>query len=85
MTIDQAIIKMIIKDRSPTMRHVSRTTEVRWFCVFDRINLDLKIQIKYVDAKNQHTDMLTKNKFTRDDLLLLLNIIIFSMSSCSHF
>ena len=37
---DEAVIKMIIKGRSPTMRHVSRTHRVApdWF--FDRINLD---------------------------------------------
>ena len=56
--------------------------------LFDRINLDPKIQIQYVDSKNQLTDMLTKGSFTRDEwdhLLLLLNIMNFSMFSCSHF
>ena len=52
---NEAVIKMIIKGRSPTMRHVSRTH-----------NLDPKIQIKYIDTKNQLADMLTKGNFTRD-------------------
>ena len=34
---------------------------------FDRINLDSKIQIKYIDTKNQLADILTKGNFTRDE------------------
>ena len=47
----EAVIKMIIKGRSPTMRHVSRTHRVALDWLFDRINLDPKIQIKYIDTK----------------------------------
>ena len=57
---NEAVIKMIIKGRSPTMRHVSRTRRVSVDCSFDRINLDPKIQIKYIDTKNQLADMLLK-------------------------
>ena len=39
---NEAVIKMIIKGRSPTMRHVSRTHRVALDWLFDRINLDLK-------------------------------------------
>ena len=39
------VIKMIIKGRSPTMKHVSRTHRVALDWLFDRINLDSKIQI----------------------------------------
>ena len=62
---DQAVIKMTIKARSPSMRHVSRTNRValNWF--FDRINFDPKIQIRYVDAKNQLADILTKGSFSK--------------------
>ena len=35
-----AVMKMIIKGRSPTMRHVSRTHRVAPDWLFDRINLD---------------------------------------------
>ena len=41
---NEAVIRMIIKVRSPTMRHVSRTHRVALDWVFDRINLDPKIQ-----------------------------------------
>ena len=55
-----AVIKRIIIGRSPRMRHVSRTHRVALDWMFDRINLDPKIQIKYIDTKNQLTDILTK-------------------------
>ena len=64
---NEAVIKMIIKGRSPTMRHVSRTHRVALDWLFDRVNLDPKIQIKYVDTKNQLGDILTKGYFTRDE------------------
>ena len=57
---------MIIRGRSPTMRHVSRTHRVALDWLFDRINLDPKIQIKYIDTKHQLADMLTKGDLTRD-------------------
>ena len=42
---NEAVIKMIIKGRSPTTRHVSRTHRVALDWLFDRINLDPKIQV----------------------------------------
>ena len=77
---NEAVIKMIIKGRSPMMRHVSRTHRVVSEWLFDRINLTLKIQIKYVDTENQLADMLTKGSFTRDEwnhLLRLFNSFFF--------
>ena len=53
------------KAESPTMRHVRRTHRVALDWLFERINLDPKIQIKYVDTKNQLADMWTKGSFTR--------------------
>ena len=83
---NEAVIKMIIKGRSPTMRYVSRTHRVALDWLFDRINLDPKIQIKYIDTKNQLADILTKGNFTRDEwnhLLCLFNISHFSSTVCS--
>ena len=37
---NEAVIKMIIKGRSPTMRHVSKNHRVALDWLFDRINLD---------------------------------------------
>ena len=76
---------MIMKGRSPTMRHVSRTHRVALDWLFDRINLDPKIQIKYIDTKNQLSDILTKGNFTRDEwnhLLTLFDISQFSSTAC---
>ena len=69
---NEAVIKMIMKGRSLTMRHVSRTHRVALDWLFDRINMDSKIQIKYVDTKNQLADLLTKGSFTRDEWKHLL-------------
>ena len=84
---NEAVIKMIIKGRSPTMRHVPRTHRVAHDWLFDRINSDPKIQIIHVDTKIQLVDMLTTGSFTRDEwdhLLRWLNIMNFSMFSCIH-
>ena len=69
------------------MRHVSRTHWVALDWLLDRINLDPKIQIKYIDTKNQLADMLTKGNFTRDEwnhLLYLFNISHFSSTDYSE-
>ena len=42
--VNEAVIKMIIKGRSPTMRHVSRTYRVALDWLFDGLNLDTKIK-----------------------------------------
>ena len=83
---DEAVIKMIIKGRSPTMRHVSRTHGVALDWLLDRINLDSKIQIRCIDTKHQLADILTKGNFTRDErdnLLHLFNISHFSSTCCA--
>ena len=83
---NEAVIKMIIKGRGPTLRHVSRTHRVALDWLFDRIILDSKIQIKYIDTKSQLADILTKGNFTRDEwnhLLNLFNTSHFSPTVCS--
>ena len=82
-----AVIKMIIKGRRPTMRHVSRTHRVALDWLFDRINLDPKIEIKYIDTKNKLADILTKGQFTRDDGIIFcvcLKLAISVLSECSE-
>ena len=44
---DEAVIKMIIKGRSPTMRHATRTHRVALVWLFDRIKKDAKILIRF--------------------------------------
>ena len=82
---NEAVFKMIMKGRSPTKRHVSRTHRVALDWLFDRINLDSKSQIKYIDTKNQLADILTKGNFTRDEwnhLLTLFNTSHFTSTAC---
>ena len=59
---NEAVIKMIMKGRSPTMRHVSRTHRVALDWLFDRINVDPKIQIEYIDTNNQLADNLDQRE-----------------------
>ena len=77
---NEAVIKMIVKGKSPTMRHVSRTYRIALDLLFDRINLGSKIQIKYIDTKNQLADMLTKGNFTRDEWNHLLCFLALAIS-----
>ena len=68
------------------MRHVSRIHRVAldWLC--DRINLDSKIRIRYIDTKHQLADILTKGNFTRDEwnnFLQFFNISHFSSACCA--
>ena len=83
---NETVIKMIIKGRSPSKRHFSRTHRVALDWSFSRINLDRKIQIKCIDTKNQLADILTKGNFTLDEwnLLCLFNIGHFSSTNCSE-
>ena len=70
------------------MRHVSRNHRVALDWLFNRINLDVMIQIKYVDTKNHFVDLLTRCSYTCDEgghLLRLFNIMNFSILSCSQF
>ena len=83
---NEAVGKMIIKGRSPTMRHVSRTPRVALEMMFDRFNLDSQIQIRCIDTKHQFADILTKGNFKRDEwnnLRCLFNISYFNSICCS--
>ena len=84
---NEDVIMMIRKGRSQTIRHVSRTHRVALDWLFDRINLDSKIQIRYVDAKHELADTLIKCNFTRDEwnnLLHVFNISHFSSICCAE-
>ena len=76
---NEALIKMIIKSRRPTIRHVSRTHRVALDWLFDRINLHLRIQIRYSDSNHQLADNFTRDEW--NNLWCLFNISHFS-STC---
>ena len=54
---NEAVVKMIIKGRSPTTRHVSRTHRVALDWLLNRINLDPRIRIGYIDTTQQMADI----------------------------
>ena len=84
---DEFVIKMIITGRSPTMRHVSRTHRVAVDWLFDRTNLDSKIQIKYVDTNTNSQTSWQKgisHVMSGNNLHHLFNISHFSPLCCSQ-
>ena len=84
---NEAVIKMIIKVRNPTMRHVPEPTELLLIGCSIELIWSPKIQIKYIDTKNHLADILTKGNFTHDlwnHLLCLFNISHFSSTDCSE-
>ena len=87
---NEAVIKIAIESRSPTLSNVSRTHRVALDWLFGRINFDPKIQIRCVDTKNQLADILTKSSFSKDEWnnllrsLYIMNLSMFSRSYFSH-
>ncbi len=61
---NDAVVKMTLKRRSPNMRHVARTHRVDLDWLWDRINDDPGIRIKFVGTKEQIADIFTKGSFT---------------------
>ena len=64
MEDNDAVIKMLVKRRSPNMRHVARTQRVDLDWLFERINNDPGISVRYVNTTDQLADILTKGSFT---------------------
>ena len=84
---NEAVIKMIIKGRSPTMRHVSRElTELHLIgCLIELIWIP-RSKSNTSTPKTNSLTFLTKGSFTRDEwnhLLCLFNIGHFSPTVCS--
>ena len=91
----EAVILMIVKGRSPNLRHVSRTHRGDLDWLFERINLDSSIFIRYVRITEQLADMLTKCAFATIQWRFLMQLFdlhphpklnvdrMFSETSCS--
>ena len=71
---NEAVIKMIMKVRSPTMRHVSRTHRFALDGLFDRIIWTPKSKSSTLTPRNQLADILTEGNFTRDEWNHLLTL-----------
>ena len=63
---NDAVIKMVIKGRAPTLRHVPRTHKVDLDWLFERMRDDPGIYLKYVGTKEQIADIFTKGNFSKD-------------------
>ena len=64
--VNDAVIKMCIKGRSPAMRHVARTHRIDLDWLWERMRTDPGVFIKYVGTKKQIADMFTKGAFTTE-------------------
>ena len=83
---NEAVIKMIIKRQKSYNETRFQNPQSCFDWLFDRINLDSKIQRAYIDTKNQLADIFTKGNITRDEwnhLLNLFNISHFSSTACT--
>ena len=77
MEDNDAVIKMCMKVRAPTMRHVQRTQRIDVDSLLERIHTDNSIWIKYINTKCQLADIFTKGSFsvnTWNDLCKLLQV-----------
>ena len=76
---NEAVIKMIIKGRCDMCQEL---TGFQLIGCLTGLNVEPRIQIKYVDAKNHFAEKLSQRSFTRNEwnhLLHLLNIMNFSV------
>jgi hypothetical protein len=63
---NDAVIKMTLKMRAPTLRHVARTHRVDLDWLFERIMYDPGVSIHFVGTKQQIADMFTKGQFSEE-------------------
>ena len=63
---NDAVIKMTLKMRAPTLRHVARTHRVDLDWLFERIQYDPGVSIHFVGTKQQIADMFTKGQFSAE-------------------
>ena len=75
MQDNDAVIKMVVKCRAPTMKHVPRTHRINIDWLFERIRMDPCIYGRYIHTKLQIADMLTKGNFAAEQWLFLLGLL----------
>ena len=82
---NDAVIKVTIRRLEPDHETCFHRIDLTW--LFDRINSDQTIQIKYVNTSEQLADILTKGSFSRErwsQLIHLFHLIKPHTYSCSH-
>ena len=83
---DEAVIKMIIKSRSPARRNLSRTQRVAIDRLIDIIFWTQRFRSRRWTPRIKLADILTKGRFTEwNRLLCLCNVSLFSSQRCSAF
>ena len=63
---NDAVLKMCVKGRAPTLKHCSRTHRIDLDWLFERVRDDPAIFGRYIHTKLQLADLLTKGTFTVD-------------------
>jgi hypothetical protein len=72
---NEAVIKITIQGRSPSLRYVGRTHRVVLDFVSECFRNDTGIAIRFVGTKNQMADLLTKGSFTGPQWSTLVELI----------
>ena len=75
---------MVIKKRSPHMRHITRTHRINLDWLWERINVDIGLNIRYLRTSKQVADILTKGQFTGAQFESLLRIIQLLPENCQE-
>ena len=76
---------MIVKGRSPNLRHVGRTHRVDLDWLFDRLTKDPGVFVKWVGTKEQLGDIFTKGSFTADSWNALLKLSLMMPPSARQY
>ena len=72
---NDAVIKMTIKTRSPSMRHIGRVHRVDLDWLFERLSKDPALGMKYINTKDQLADILTKGSFSLEQWRVLCGLL----------
>ena len=72
---NDAVIKMCLKQRTPAMRHVTRTHRVDLDFVVEQVSRHDHIKMRFVKTTEQAADIFTKGSFTEHTWYHLLDLI----------
>ena len=72
---NDAVIKMVVKSRAPTLEHVPRTHRIDLDWLFERVSTDPSVFGRYIHTKLQIADMLTKGHFTAEQWVFLCSLV----------
>ena len=72
---NDAILKVILKGRCPTLKQISRTHKINLDWLFERIREDPSAFGRYIHTKLQLADMLTKGNFTTEQWHFLCSMV----------